>query len=386
MTFHTWRGYIGTMNHTHTLAEAARIVARDVLALRPEEQFLIITNPGGDAFEISRALYEAALEAGAEATIVVQPAKTQLDFANLATVAAFGSNPQVCASISENKLGKDRLAGIKPYATAEGKTFDHAFNYQLSGAKTLRAIWTPGVTVDMFRRTAGIDYSLLQRRCDAISRALEGAESIHVTAPGGTDVTVPVSGRKPFRDDGNFTAGGTGGNVPAGEVFISPLPGRAEGVIAFDGSISLNEGDLIVKERVRVVYRGGFITEISGGAEAERLRASIEAGEKKAFEFEAEGKIPAGTGAAYAKNARGLGELGIGLNPAAQIRGNMLEDEKAFHTCHFAIGSNYDDDADAMIHLDCLVRNPTIIVNYPDGTNTVIEQDGILVAPFGDIE
>lgn len=374
------------MNQTHTLAEAARIVVRDVLAIRPGEQFLIVTNPSGDVFEISRALYEAATESGAEATIIAQPVKTQLDFANLATLAAFGAEPQVCASVSANKLGKDRLASAKPFIGEGGKKTDHVFNWQLEDRKTLRAIWTPGVTVDMFRRTAGIDYGLLQRRCDAIAKAMTGACSIHVTSPAGTSIFVPVTGRVPFRDDGNFTVGGTGGNVPAGEVFISPFPASAEGIIVFDGSISLNDRDIIVKEPVKVVYKGGFITEIAGGEEAALLRESIEAGERKAREFEAEGKLGPGEGEKYARNARSLGELGIGLNPAAEIRGNMLEDEKAFHTCHFAIGSNYDNDAEAMIHLDCLVRNPTIIVNYPDGSNTVIEQGGILVAPFGDIE
>jgi leucyl aminopeptidase (aminopeptidase T) len=282
-------------------------------------------------------------------------------------------------------MGKDAKAIMNPYLGADGRKIDHIFHYQMDEKKTLRAIWSPGITVDMFRRTAGIDYALLKRRCEAIMQAMVGAESIRVSAPGGTDILVPVAGRTPMSDDGDFTVGGAGGNIPAGEVFISPLPGKSEGVIFFDGSISLNGGDMITRTPVRVEFKKGYITDISGGKEAELLRESIEAGEKKAFDFEAEGKLAKGEGASYAKNARGLGELGIGLNPAAEIRGNMLEDEKAFHTCHFAIGSNYDNDADAMIHLDCLVRNPTIIVNYPNGTNTVIEKDGILVAPFGDI-
>ena len=57
-----------------------------------------------------------------------------------------------------------------------------------------------------------------------------------------------------------------------------------------------------------------------------------------------------------------LSFLGIGLNPRARVTGNMLEDEKILGTCHFAIGSNYDDDAEAFIHLDCLVNKPTITV------------------------
>ena len=374
------------MSKTHSIAQSAQIVVKDVLAVKKGEQFLIITNPGGDVEEVSKALYLAALEEGAEATLVIQPEKSQLEFANRAALAALEAQPEVLASISANKMGKDSKASAAPYTGKNGRKINHIFDYQIDEAKTLRSIWTPGITLDMFRRTAGIDYGLLQRRCAAIMDAMIGAENIRVTAPGGTDIKVPVHGRKPLSDDGDFTKPGSGGNIPAGEVFISPLPGKSEGIIVFDGSISLNEGDMITEEPVRVVYKNGFIIEITGGREAELLKASIEAGEKKAHEFEAEGKLEKGEGDSYAKNARGLGELGIGLNPKAEIRGNMLEDEKAFHTCHFAIGSNYDNDAEAMIHLDCLVRNPTIIVNYADGTNTVIEKDGILVAPFGDIE
>lgn len=371
------------MNPNSPIKESARTVVTGVLGVREGEQFLIITNPENDVMEISKALYEAALEIGAEATMVVQPVKTQLDYANRAALASFESAPDVCASISHNKMGKDRKAIATPYVGANGRKIDHIFHYYMDERKTLRSVWSPGITVDMFTRTAGIDYALLQRRCESIGKAMTGADSIRVTAPGGTDILVPVAGRMPMSDDGNFTKGGSGGNIPAGEVFISPLPGRSEGVIVFDGSISLTGGDMIVERPVRVAFKGGYVTEISGGKEADLLRESIEAGERKARDFGREGKLSAEEAESYARNARGLGELGIGLNPAAEIRGNMLEDEKAFHTCHFAIGSNYDNDAEAMIHLDCLVKNPTISVRYPDGTETVIERDGVLDPRFG---
>ncbi len=373
------------MKQEHGIDEAALVVARDVLGITEGEQFLIITNPDGDVYEISMALYRAAASLGAETTVALQPVKTQLDFANRAALAALRAEPQVCASISANKMGKDREGIANPWTAANGRKIDHVFHWLMDEKKNLRSIWTPGITVDMFRRTAAIDYDLLQRRCKAISKALEGAESVRVTAPGGTDVLVPVTGRKPMSDDGNFRSGGEGGNIPAGEVFLSPLPGKSEGIIVFDGSISLNSGDMIVKEPVRVTLKAGFVTDIEGGKEAALLRESIAAGEQKARDFTAEGKLTPEEGLSYERNARSLGELGIGLNPNAEIRGNMLEDEKAFHTCHFAIGSNYDNDADALIHLDCLVRNPTITVHYPNGSTVVIERDGLLQSPFGEI-
>ena len=56
----------------------------------------------------------------------------------------------------------------------------------------------------------------------------------------------------------------------------------------------------------------------------------------------------------------------------------MLEDEKAFNTCHFAIGENYDNDAPALIHLDGVVRSPTITVIYADDTSKVILNNGVI--------
>ena len=95
--------------------------------------------------------------------------------------------------------------------------------------------------------------------------------------------------------------------------------------------------------------------------------------------MESEGKLPPGKAEVYARNARNIGELGIGLNPSAKICGNMLEDEKVYHTCHFAIGSNYDEDAPALIHLDGLVSRPSIVATFSSGAQREILRDGDLV-------
>ena len=89
--------------------------------------------------------------------------------------------------------------------------------------------------------------------------------------------------------------------------------------------------------------------------------------------------MPEGQGEVYKKNARNIGELGIGLNPSARITGNMLEDEKAFHTCHFAVGENYDNDAPSLIHLDGVVREPTITLIDADGKEVKILDNGALI-------
>ncbi|MDR1908761.1 MAG: aminopeptidase [Spirochaetaceae bacterium] len=360
------------------LVRAARIAVGESLKVREGEQVLIVTNPAPDVSAIAQALYDAALEAGARPVLLYQGLKTQFDFAEPSVIAAFEARPEVFISLSAEKLGKDAAGIAAPYQHG-GKSYDHIFHLRMYGEKSCRAFWSPSTTVESFVRTVPIDYALLRRRCAAVKAVLDRAVSVRVTAQGGTDITIPLAGRSAFSDDGDFSQGGSGGNLPAGETFVSPENGKAQGVIAYDGSISLAEGDLVIKSPLRCTVEGGFVTRIEGGGEAELLRETIAGAERNAGDFEKAGKLPPGAGETYARNARNIGELGIGLNPEARITGHMLEDEKAFRTCHFAIGSNYDEDAPSLIHLDGLVRDPTITARMEDGRELTIEEAGRLI-------
>ena len=67
--------------------------------------------------------------------------------------------------------------------------------------------------------------------------------------------------------------------------------------------------------------------------------------------------------------------MGIGLNPKARPTDNLMEAEKAWKTMHFAIGANFDNDAPALIHQDCLVLNPSMWV---DGRQIMKDGDLLL--------
>lgn len=354
----------------------SQVVIQDVVKVKKGERVLIIANPA--TAEIAQDLYAASEEAGALTTLMFQPDKTSFDNANPEVLAAIKTNPDVCFSISNIKLGKDPEAAANPYKTEDGQEYSHIFDYLLDGKKSMRSAWTPGITEDMMNRTACIDYTELGQRCRELGEIFKDSVSVHVTAPGGTDVTISVENRKLMFDDGDFSKPGTGGNIPAGEVFISPVVGKTEGVIVYDGSMTFSDGDSILETPITCKLENGFVTEITGGAEAKRLLKTITEAETRAIQYEKEKKLPEGQGAVNKQNARNIGELGIGLNPAASITGNMLEDEKAFHTCHFAIGENYDNDAPSLIHLDGVVRNPTIVLKYLDGTEKKILDDGNL--------
>jgi leucyl aminopeptidase (aminopeptidase T) len=327
---------------------------------------------------LAQAIYDAVSRAGGCPTLLFQPVKSQLDFAEPAVIAAFAAKPDVCVSLSAKKLGKDRQGILTPYIH-KGVQFDHVFHLQMYGEETCRGFWSPATTLESFVRTVPIDYDLLKIRCAALKKTLDQAVSVHITAPSGTDILLGLRGREAKSDDGDFSKGGTGGNLPAGETFVSPENGTARGTIVFDGSISLYDSDIMIREPIRCAVEQGFIRDIQGGAEARDLLETVTLAERNALDYEKSGKLPAGTGAVYGRNARNIGEFGIGLNPSALVTGHILEDEKAFRTCHFAVGLNYDGDAPSLIHLDGLVLNPTITAFDKKGGRTVIEQDGNLV-------
>jgi leucyl aminopeptidase (aminopeptidase T) len=360
------------------LQAAAKVAVSSSLKMSEGESLLIVTNPEREVFEIACALYDAAFEAGTRPTLIVQSIKTQTDYAEESVIAAFEARPDAFVSLSAEKLGKDKEGIRTPYEW-DGASFDHVFHYQLYGAKTLRAFWSPGATKAMFAKSVPIDYAELKARCQAVSKVLSRATSVRVTNAKGTDILVDIRGRQPKSDDGDFSLPGSGGNLPAGEVFVSPRVGASSGTIVFDGSIAAVRGDIAIHEPIRCKLEGGYVVAVEGGIEAVALREALTSGEEAARRMGGDGTLGAEQVEAYVRNARNLGELGIGLNPKAAIVGNMLEDEKAFHTCHFAIGANYDDDAPALIHLDGLVTNPTIVAIDPKGRETVIEREGELL-------
>lgn len=358
------------------LQKSCGIAVAQVFKAQKEERALIIANPDPELFPIAQALYNAFLEAQAQPVLMVQQAKTSLDFCDAAIVQAILSGPSIIVSLSAEKLGKDAQGILKPYTVA-GREIDNAFEYLMALGKT-RAFWSPGITRAIFEECVAIDYQELKSNCLKIKKVLDEALSVRIVSAAGTDFFVGLEGRQADMDDGDFSAPGSGGNLPAGETYISPANYSCHGVLVLDGSLSLENGTLLVKEPVRVLVEGGFVTEISGGAEAAALKKTLEAGEKLAYAWEKAGKLPKGQGENYAKHAKHIGELGIGLNRAANLIGNMLADEKALRTCHIAIGANYADDANALIHQDCVLRQPDIIAVMPDGSQKTILQQGNL--------
>jgi leucyl aminopeptidase (aminopeptidase T) len=195
----------------------------------------------------------------------------------------------------------------------------------------------PAITEALFARAMPVDYADLRRAGEELAARLTAASACRVSSAAGTDVLLSLEGRSAVVDDGNLQARGAFGNLPAGEAFLAPVEGSAEGVVVFDGSLA---GFGLLDRPVRVQIAGGRAVDADGEG-GEWLLETLDAG---------------GAG------GRVLAELGIGTNPAAILSGNILEDEKVIGTAHLAFGTNlsFGGDNPAGVHIDGMLLEPTI--------------------------
>jgi aminopeptidase len=215
----------------------------------------------------------------------------------------------------------------------------------------------PGITEQMMTKgPMNVDYARMVDRANRLMEAFNHATQVHITSPGGTDLVLGIEGRG-FNTD-VLIRHGKWGNLPAGEIWCGPEEDKANGVLVCDGSV----GDLgEVPSPVIIRVQNGKIQ----GVECADLAFASKCVELLKVD----------------EQAYVIGEFGIGVNPGAKITGNLLEDEKAFHTCHVAFGNNAHMPGGkntSKTHRDFLVRNPDIIVQYNDGSERMLLKDGAI--------
>jgi aminopeptidase len=316
------------------LYSASLIAVRDCMGTSAGEWVLVVTD--APLRTIGYALRQAAQDLGAEVLLVeILPRKTN------------GEEPP--------RPVAELMAMVDVVLCPTSKSLTHTDSRRAASAKGVRIATLPGVTEEVMVRCMNADYHRIADRTFKVCRLLEKAETVRVTAPGGTDVTMPVRGRTAHASSGLFREKGLWGNLPTGEAYLAPLEGQSNGVVVVDGSMA---GVGMVTTPITIVVRDGYATEITGGPEAARLRALLEP---------------------HGKDAYTVAEFGIGTNDKAVLTGLILEDEKVMGTIHIAFGDNKSMGGSVRVasHLDGLVRQPTVWLDdsqiMADGTLLVAD-------------
>jgi aminopeptidase len=277
------------------LLAAATVAVRDCLGAQPGERVLVVTDEPLRA--IGYALRHAAVALGLDVLVVeMLPRRSN------------GEEPP--AEVAELMARFDVVLG------ATSKSLTHTDARRAASAAGARVATLPNVTEAIMVRCMNADYAQIAERTNRICGLMAQASVIRVTAPAGTNITMPMAGRRALASTGLLREKGQWGNLPTGEAYLAPLEGQSQGVVVVDGSMA---GVGMTREPIRIVVQDGYATDISGGADAEKLIALLEP---------------------HGRDARTVAEFGIGTNDRAILTGVILEDEKVMGTIHVAFGDN----------------------------------------------
>jgi len=204
-----------------------------------------------------------------------------------------------------------------------------------------RGRWAFGafIDADVLQHELNADYQEVARVAEGLAQKLQGVEQVRLTSPTGTDLTFHIGARPIHTETGILTSPGDFGNLPAGEVYVAPHEGSAQGTLVVDLSL----GDLTLTKPVTLSFRGGRVVDIAGGAAARELEHRLESDPW----------------------SRTVGEFGLGANPWARICRRVTIDEKVLGTAHIGLGANrqFGGSNPAVTHYDCVIRGPSITVD-----------------------
>ena len=231
------------MDRSTAMAGAARDAMRHVLDLAPADRVLVVTDPESAA--CGEAFARGAREHGCTVRLHTLPA---------------AGRPLTAVPDDLRVLLPDATVVVN---TLVGDAAEVPFRLKwiqlIEGAGRIRLGHSPGIDPDMMVSGAlGVDYARMAELARDLRAGLADAVSLHLTAPGGTDLRLDLTGR-PWTDDLKATVD-TGANLPCGEVYCAPLETGADGVVVCDGCFGAHG---TVAAPVRIAVAGGRATDVA---------------------------------------------------------------------------------------------------------------------------
>jgi aminopeptidase len=241
----------------------------------------------------------------------------------------------------------DAVVALSYYSTSHTRFRD--FLTRVCGT---RYASMPLFDVSMVEGPMNVDWKSLARTAKKITAVVNRAEAIVISTPNGTHLSFSTRGRKALADTGILTRPGSFGNLPAGEVFLAPVEGSANGRLVIEWAPTRE-----LKSPVTLIVKEGLVRQVTGEENFAGLLG------KKLEERE---------------ENRNIAEFGIGTNSMAKRPDNILESEKILGTIHIALGDNstFGGRTKTPFHQDFVFFRPTVTLVLKDGKKTVLMKKG----------
>ncbi|GAB6184213.1 aminopeptidase [Thermodesulfovibrio hydrogeniphilus] len=194
----------------------------------------------------------------------------------------------------------------------------------------------PLFDIAMLDGAMNADWKAVHRRALELKGIIDEVDEIQIESPNGTKIKLFKGRRKVHIDSGILSRKGAFGNLPAGEVFLAPLEGTAEGILVIEWAPTRKlDSHLILK------VEKGMVVSVEG---------------TEPYKEELESKLN------ERHENRNIAELGIGVNDKATHPDNILESEKILGTIHIALGDNssFGGKVRTSFHQDFIFFEPTV--------------------------
>lgn len=323
-----------TFNQLEAMRAGARVAARICMGITAADRVFILTDRATHG--IGRLLSEEASEAGGEVL--------------LHDLEQYAERP--VKALPEGL--RTELLKFRPtvtfYAasTLPGEvTFRAGLRVFLLNDLNVRHAHMPGITAQLMMEGMRADYRAIASVTRAVYDMARLAETIRVTTPDGTDLTVvfdPALRWVPCT--GIYHRAGQWGNLPEGETYTCPQTIHGT-IVAHVVGDYFSQKYGVLKQPVTIQIEDGLARSVRGGDArlVNELTAYLNS----------------------AENARRVGEFGIGTNIGLKkLVGNMLQDEK-LPGIHLAFGNPYPAETGATwsspVHMDVIPLRCTIGVD-----------------------
>ncbi|MBW1996911.1 MAG: hypothetical protein JRJ29_02980, partial [Deltaproteobacteria bacterium] len=228
----------------------------DRMSLKRDESLLIITEPPTDK-GVSNALFDAALQMGANPILTMIPYRGEHNIEPPATLAAAMKSA-------------DAAITLIPYESADFYT--RPFLEMLQSGTRMLGFLSPTVE-KLISLIYEHDFLVTDQICEALEEVISSAATIRITSPGGTDIRAELGDRPVQTNPGRVSSPGEEGYLPPGVVGQAPLEESWEGKIVFD-AFAYPVG--VLRNPIHVEVQEGLVKKISGGKEAQLFREWLE--------------------------------------------------------------------------------------------------------------